>query len=76
MTQPPRLTAEVQEALRLAGISPDPDRPPPAPAGQIRYHIAVEQTVLQGAAPPPVVAATLRELARQIETTTEENKHG
>lgn len=43
------------------------DDQPPAPEGFVRYHIAVEQTVLNGMAPPETVAANLRSLADQID---------
>jgi len=67
------LTDEVREALSQRGhVIPDKSKlgeqpAPPVPEGHLRYHIAVEDTVLGGTAPAETVAAQLRLLADQIE---------
>ena len=70
------LTDEVREALAQRGhVIPDKGKlgqqpqqeRPPLPEGHVRYHLAVEGTVLSGAAPVETVAAQLRLLADQIE---------
>lgn len=75
--QDPRyLTDEVRQALaeRQLTLIPEPDQPA-VPDGHLRYHLAVEQTVLSGTAPPSVVATVLRGLADVIDTTPKEH-HG
>lgn len=66
-----RLTAEVLAAMRQQGVTPEPPAPP---VGQVRYHIAVEQTLLSGTAEPSVVATVLRGLAAQLDQ--QEKSHG
>ena len=69
------LTDEVREALSQRGhVIADNSRlgtvrepAPPVPEGHLRYHIAVEDTVLGGTAPVAMVAAQLRQVADQIE---------
>lgn len=70
MTQP-RYTDEVLAALRTQAARRDDDPPDRPPAGHVRYHIAVEQTLLQGVAAPSAVAAALRGLADQLEHSKE-----
>ena len=65
--QPRAYTNEVMAALRQQAALRGDD-PPAAPEGQVRYHIAIEQTLLSGTAPPATVAAALRGLAAQLET--------
>lgn len=77
MTERRSYTPEVLEALRLRGMDrPEHAQPEPVPDGHLRYHIAVEQTVLAGTAPAPVVAAALRGLADQIDHTTLRSSNG
>jgi hypothetical protein len=65
--QDKKYTAEVLQALKgLETTIPQPPDPGP-PEGKLRYHIAVEGTVLQGVAPAKTVAAQLRTLADEIE---------
>jgi hypothetical protein len=71
VTQQPHYTDEVRAALRQQAALRGDD-PQPAPDGQIRYHIAVEQTLLNGTAPPLTVAATLRGLADQLDPPNKE----
>ena len=59
----------------LQQIATRGDDPPPAPEGQVRYHIAVEQNQHSGAAPPETVAAILRDIADSLHTTLKES-HG
>jgi hypothetical protein len=66
--QPRKLTAEVQRALDA--ITPKPPPPPAPPAGHQQYFIAIgEHTVLRGTAPIATIAAQLRMLADQIESS-------
>lgn len=72
--QDKNLTDEVREALGQRGhVIPDksklgqPPVKPPVPEGHLRYHIAVEETVIGGTAPAETIAAQLRLLADQIE---------
>jgi hypothetical protein len=60
------LTDEVRAALARIAAERGED-PPPPPTGQMRYHIAVEDTLLTGTAPAATVAAALRGLADQLE---------
>lgn len=62
----PRYTAEVEAAMRAQGLLPA--QPPPPPAGQIRYHVAVGESLLSGVADPSTIAAALRGLADQLDT--------
>jgi hypothetical protein len=71
----PNYSDEVRAALRQRGALRDDD-PPEPPEGFIRYHIAVEQTLLHGVAPATTVAVTLRGLADQIDPPDKENPHG
>lgn len=74
---PPAQTDEVMAALRQQAALRGDD-PVPAPDGQVRYHVAVDQTLLSGIAPPATVAAALRGLAQQLENqpAKEENPNG
>ena len=66
MTEPRRYTAEVEAAMRSQGLLPDePEKPP---GGYLRYHFAVEATLLNGVAPTATVVTILRGLADQLET--------
>ncbi len=66
MTEAHKYTDEVMAALRLK-VADRGDDTPTVPQGHIRYHIAVEQTLLSGTAPSATVAASLRALADQID---------
>jgi hypothetical protein len=66
VTEGPRYTDEVRKALATQAAQRADDQPP-APEGMVRYHIAVEQTVLNGMAAPKTVAANLRAIADQID---------
>jgi hypothetical protein len=66
------LTDEVREALSQRGhVIPDSSKlgqqPPPVPEGQLRYQIAVEDTIIGGTASAEYIAAQLRLLADQLE---------
>lgn len=67
MTEQPRAyTNEVMAALRQQAALRGDD-PPPAPDGQVRYHIAVESNQHAGTGSPQAVAAILRGLADDLE---------
>jgi hypothetical protein len=70
-------TNEVMDALRQQAALRGDD-PPPAPDGQVRYHIAVEQNQHSGTAPAATVAAILRSLADHLDQTsdTQGDPHG
>lgn len=73
--RPRRHTDQVRFALEAQNLLPPPPPDLPAlPAGQVRYHIAVDgfgQTA--GQAPPAAVAAQLRALAHQLDPQGETN---
>jgi hypothetical protein len=62
-------TAEVLRAMEAQGIAPVKQSPPGPPPGHLRYHLAVGETVLSGVAPITHIAAQLRMLADQIESS-------
>lgn len=67
-SQPAQYTSEVQAALaQRAALNLGDDAVPVVAAGHVRYHVAVEETLLSGVAPPKTVAATLRALADQLD---------
>jgi hypothetical protein len=67
MNRPRQLTDEVIAAQRELAAQRGDD-PPPAPDGQIRYHIAVEPKHLhQGTASNYTVASILRAIADQLD---------
>ena len=65
--KPRNLTAEVQRALDA--ITPKPPPPPAPPAGHLEYFIAIGTIQLRGRAPVATIAAQLRQLAEQIESS-------
>ena len=69
MSEPKKYTAEVLRAMEAQGIAPKPQSPPRPPPGYLRYHAAVGSIVIQGEAPPAIIAAQLRMLADQIESS-------
>jgi hypothetical protein len=66
-------TDEVLQALQqrghvIPGTGPLAQVPePPVPEGHLRFHIAVEETVVGGTAPAAHVAQQLRDIADQID---------
>jgi hypothetical protein len=67
VTQPPKYTDEVLAAQRQLAAQRGDD-PPPAPDGQVRYHIAVDPKHLhQGTADRYTVASILRAIADQLD---------
>lgn len=66
MTRPRQLTDEVLAAQRELAAQRNDD-PPPAPDGQVRYHIAVEHHQHGGTADPYTVASILRAIADQLD---------
>ena len=63
-----RYTDEVMVAMRARGMVESPI--PAPPAGQLRYHVAVEETLLNGIAPAATVATILRNLADLLDPST------
>ena len=69
MSEPKKYTAEVLRAMEAQGLTPKPRSSPELPPGHLRYHLAVGETVLSGVAPITHIAAQLRMLADQIESS-------
>jgi hypothetical protein len=70
VSEPKKYTAEVLRAMEAQGIAlAKPAPPPDLPPGHVRYFIAIGSTQLRGEAPITTVAAQLRTLADQIESS-------